>query len=198
MTKGDRGHHDLGRRLRHWANDVPGRGLGDGGERLHYWVFAGPWSYGQEIGGEANGVDREFLDRGRARMGAVIGGRNTFEAAGRWGGSNPFPAPFFVVTHHPHDAPSSEGFVFVDGLAAAIEQAKPATGERDVVIMGGADIIRQALGEGYVEELTITTAPVILGRGKRLFEAFDEDIDLEPKETLTSRFATLITYRVIG
>jgi hypothetical protein len=29
-------------------HDGPGRGLGDGGERLHYWVFGGPWSYDEE------------------------------------------------------------------------------------------------------------------------------------------------------
>jgi hypothetical protein len=44
------------------SNDGPGRGLGDGGERLHYWVFGGPWSYDEEPTGEATGADKEFLD----------------------------------------------------------------------------------------------------------------------------------------
>jgi hypothetical protein len=39
-------------------NDGPGRGLGDGGERLHHWVFGGPWSYGDGPRGEPTGVDR--------------------------------------------------------------------------------------------------------------------------------------------
>ena len=39
-------------------NDGPGRGLGDGGERLHYWVFGGPWSYEQLPRGAATGVDK--------------------------------------------------------------------------------------------------------------------------------------------
>ena len=26
-------------------DDGPGKGLGEGGERLHYWVFGGPWTY---------------------------------------------------------------------------------------------------------------------------------------------------------
>ena len=58
-------------------NDGPGRGLGDGGERLHYWVFGGPWSYDQEPRGEATGADKPFLDEAVSRFGAVVGGRNT-------------------------------------------------------------------------------------------------------------------------
>jgi hypothetical protein len=42
--------------------DGPTRGLGDGGERLHYWVFGGPWSYEAEPRGEATGADKEYLD----------------------------------------------------------------------------------------------------------------------------------------
>jgi len=62
-------------------NDGPGVGLGEGGERLHYWVFGGPWSYGEDPKGEATGADKKFLDEAFGRLGAVIGGRNTYEAA---------------------------------------------------------------------------------------------------------------------
>jgi dihydrofolate reductase len=127
----------------------------------------------------------------------VIGGRGTFEAAGRWGGSNPGPVPFFIVTHHPDDAPQDAGFIFVDGLDAAIEQARAAAGRKDVGVMDGADVIRQALRAGYLEELSISIAPVVLGAGKRLFEGFDESVDLEPLRSLQSPFATHITYRVL-
>jgi hypothetical protein len=71
-------------------NDGPGRGLGDDGERLHYWVFGGPWSYQEEPRGEPTGADKEVLDEAFARVGAVVGGRNTYEAAEAWGGHNPF------------------------------------------------------------------------------------------------------------
>jgi dihydrofolate reductase len=178
-------------------NDGPGRGLGDGGERLHYWVFGGPWSYDEEPRGEATGADREFLDEAVARGGAVVGGRNTYEAARAWGGENPFGMPFFIVTHHPEDAPAHAGFTFVDGLDEAIARAREAAGEGDVFVMGGADVIRQALHGGYVDELSISIAPVLLGRGKRLFEDFDETIALEHLRLLQSPFATHITYRVV-
>lgn len=178
-------------------NDGPGRGLGDGGERLHYWVFGRPWSYDREPEGEATGADKEFLDAGIARSGAVIGGRNTYDAAGAWGGQNPFGVPFFIVTHRPEEAPVDAGFTFVSGMEAAIAGARESAGEKDVFVMGGADVIRQALSGGYVEELSISIAPVVLGEGKRLFDNSEKNLTLQHVSVLQSRFATHITYRVV-
>jgi dihydrofolate reductase len=132
-----------------------------------------------------------------ARVGAVVGGRNTYEAAQAWGGHNPFGVPFFIVTHRPEDAPPDAGFRFVDGLEEAIARAREAAGGKDVFVMGGADVIRQALRAGYVEELSISIAPVVLGAGKRLFDGFEETVRLEHLSLLQSPFATHITYRVV-
>src|SRR5512133_2145741 len=79
--------------------DGPGCGLGEGGERLHYWVFGGPWTYDAEPTGEPTGADKEFLETMMANQGAVIGGRSTYESAEAWGGHNPWNLPFFIVTH---------------------------------------------------------------------------------------------------
>ncbi len=178
-------------------NDGPGRGLGDGGERLHFWVFGGPWSYEEEPRGEATGADKELLDEAMGRVGAIVGGRNTYEAAGAWGGDNPFGVPFFIVTHRPEEAPADGAFTFVNGLEEAIARAREAADGKDVSIMGGADVIRQALHAGLVEELSISIAPVVLGGGKRLFDHFDETMNLEHVRLLQSPFATHITYRVV-
>jgi dihydrofolate reductase len=178
-------------------NDGPGRGLGDGGERLHFWVFGGPWSYEEEPRGEATGADKELLDEAMGRVGAVIGGRNTYEAAGAWGGDNPFGVPFFIVTHRPEEAPAGAAFTFVNGLEEAVARAREAADGKDVSIMGGADVIRQALHAGLAEELSISIAPVVLGGGKRLFDHFDETMNLEHVRLLQSPFATHITYRVV-
>ena len=78
-------------------NDGPGNGLGDGGERLHYWVFGGPWTYESEPKGEATGADKEYLDEGMTGVGAVVIGRGMYEAADAWGGENPFGVPLFVI-----------------------------------------------------------------------------------------------------
>jgi dihydrofolate reductase len=179
-------------------DDGPTCGLGVGGERLHYWVMGGPWSYDEDHDPTATtGSDKEFLDDLTATMGAAVCGRNMYEAAGAWGGENPFGGTLFVLTHRTEDAPDpAQGFVFVDGLDAAMEQAAAAAGDGDIGIGGGADVIRQALTAGYVDELAISTAPVVLGGGKPLFAGVDQDIDLEIKRVYTSRFATHVRYTV--
>lgn len=178
-------------------NDGPGRGLGDGGERLHYWVFGGPWSYDEVPRGEPTGADEEYLDKAMTRAGAVVIGRNMYEAAEAWGGHNPFAVPLFVVTHRPEDEPAEGGFAFVNGLDEAIARAREAAGGKDVAIGGGADVLRQALHAGYLEELSISIAPVILGVGKRLFDGFEATMNLDHLGLLQSPFATHITYRVV-
>jgi dihydrofolate reductase len=98
--------------------------------------------------------------------------------------------PFFIVTHRPEEAPAGAGSEFVDGLDDAIARAREAAGGKDVFVMGGGDVIRQALRARYVEELTIAIAPVVLGGGKRLFEDFDETLNLEHVRLVQSPFAT--------
>jgi dihydrofolate reductase len=177
-------------------DDGPGKGLGEGGERLHYWVFGGPWSYAEEPRGEASGEDADILAEAMARIGAVVGGRWTYEAAGHWGDENPWGLPFFIVTHRPEEQPEGDDFRFVSGVQAAVELAREAAGDKDVSLMGGADVIRQALAAGLVDELTIIVAPVVLGGGKRLFEGFSKSLDLEQIGMRQSRLATFLSYRV--
>jgi dihydrofolate reductase len=177
-------------------NDGPGKGLGDGGERLHYWVFGGPWTYDDEPKGEPVGEDATWLEELTARAGAVISGRNTYEAARHWGDENPWNLPVFIVTHRPEEQPEGGAFTFISGVETAVERARAAAGDKEVHIMGGADIIRQALAAGLVDELSIVVAPVILGGGKRLFEGFSQSLDLEHLGMRQSQFATYIDYRL--
>jgi dihydrofolate reductase len=177
-------------------DDGPGKGLGDGGERLHHWVFGGPWTYADEARGEPTGEDAAWLAEVTSRVGAVVGGRSTYEAARHWGDENPWGLPFFIVTHRPQEQPDGGAFTFVSGVEAAVERALEAAGGSDVHIMGGADIIRQALAAGIVDELTIIIAPVVLGGGKRLFEGFSPSLELEHLGVRQSPFATFIDYRV--
>jgi dihydrofolate reductase len=177
-------------------DDGPGKGLGEGGERLHYWVFGGPWTYGDEALGEPTGEDAAWLGQTIERVGAVVGGRWTYEAAGHWGGENPWGLPFFIVTHRPEEEPEGGAFAFVSGVEEAVEQAREAAGDKDVHVMGGADVIRQALAAGLVDELTIIVAPVVLGGGKRLFDGFSQSLELEHLGVRQSPYATFVDYRV--
>jgi dihydrofolate reductase len=177
-------------------DDGPGKGLGEGGERLHYWVFGGPWTYDSGPKGEPTGEDAAWLAEGIASAGAVVGGRWTYEAAGHWGDENPWGLPVFIVTHRPEEEPAGGAFTFVSGVEEAVGRAVEAAGGKDVHVMGGADVIRQALEAGVVEELTIIIAPVVLGGGKRLFEGFSTSMELEHVGVRQSPFATFIDYRV--
>jgi len=177
-------------------DDGPGKGLGEGGERLHYWVFGGQWSYENEPRGEPTGDDADWLNEVRSRIGAVVGGRTTYEAARHWGDENPWGLPFFIVTHRPEEEPEGGHFNFVAGVEEAVARAKEAAGEKDVSIMGGADVMRQALQAGLVDELSIVVAPLTLGGGKRLFEGFSKSVELEHLGVRQSQFATFIDYRV--
>ena len=177
-------------------DDGPGAGLGVGGERLHNWVFGGPWTYDDPGRGEATGEDKEWLDASIADLGAVVAGRWTYESAGHWGDENPWGKPFFIVTHRPEEQPEGDAFVFVDGVAEAVARAQVAAGAKPVHVMGGADVIRQALAAGLVDELSIIVAPVVLGGGKRLFEGFDQSIELEHLGVRQSPYATFVDYRV--
>lgn len=180
-------------------DDRAGQGLGIGGERLHYWVMGGPWSYaddGRDTAG-MHGPDKEYFDALTAGLGCGIVGRNMYDAAGAWGGTNPFPGTLIVLTHRTGDQPDpATGFLFIDGFDSALAEARELAGDATVALGGGADVIRQGLRAGVVDELAISTAPVVLGGGKRLFEGFDLDVDLEVLGVWSSPYATHVRYAV--
>ncbi|MPZ52394.1 MAG: dihydrofolate reductase [Acidimicrobiia bacterium] len=180
-------------------DDGPGNGLGTGGERLHYWVMGGPWTYktDRDPNDSMSDVDKEFYESLTEGMGAGICGRGMYDSAGAWGGTNPFDGTLWVVTHRPEDAPDPDtGFRFVNGLDNAMEEATAAADGKGIAIGGGGDVIRQALTAGYVDVLGISTAPVVLGRGKQLFDGFDQDLDLEIQDVFSSQYATHTIYKV--
>ena len=181
-------------------DDGPEHGLGIGGERLHYWVMGGPWTYEteHEPGTGMAAEDKAFYADLTTGLGAGICGRGMYESAGAWGGTNPFDGPLFVLTHRVDDQPDPEsGFTFVDGFDTALAAARDAAGGKDVAISGGADTIRQALRAGVVDTLAISTAPVVLGAGKRLFDGFTEDLDLSIVRVHQSPYAVHTIYDVL-
>jgi dihydrofolate reductase len=168
--------------------------LGLGGERLHEWVTRlAAWRapHGLE-GGEVNESSR-VMEEEVAGVGATIMGRNMFgghpgpwSAArpwnGWWGEEPPFHHPVFVLTHYPRPPLALKGgttFTFVtDGIAAALELARRAAGGRDVALAGGADVARQYLTAGLVDEMEIHLVPTLLGGGERLFDGVEDLKDL--------------------
>src|SRR3954454_13959776 len=117
-------------------DDRPGQGLGVGGERLHNWVFGGPWTYEGEHDFDAiSGGDKAYYDGLIERIGAGVVGRGMYDAAGAWGGKNPFPGTLVVLSHRTDD-PHDESFSFVADLGDALRLARKAAGDKAVSIGG--------------------------------------------------------------
>ena len=77
---------------------------------------------------------------------------------------------FVLVDEAPPPVDPEEAVTFVaDGIADAVALAKAAAGERDVHVLGGPDVVGQALAARLVDELHVHVAPLILGAGTRLF-----------------------------
>jgi dihydrofolate reductase len=88
-------------------------------------------------------------------------------------------------------------FNFVtDGIESAIEQAKAAAGEKDVLVAGGATAVQQAIAAGLLDELEVHVAPVFLGGGARLFDGMAADVGLEITRVVDSPTVTHLRYRV--
>jgi dihydrofolate reductase len=169
-------------------NVRPDQPMGDDGTRLHEWAFA------HESG-------REYLSSAIASAGAVIAGRRTYDlSVPWWGADGPTGAarlPVFVVTHEAPEA-SPEGGVYsfvTGGLEDALAQAKAAAGDRVVTVMGGADIGRQFIAAGLVDEISIHLVPVVLGGGTSMFEGLGR-VELEPPDVIEAPAATHLRYRV--
>jgi len=154
-------------------NDGPENGLGDGGDGLFNWYFMGDTEINLSEGTPTLKVSKKSAKLLKAAVrtyGAGIWGRRTFDIAHAWGG-NPPGSPAFIVTHHVPQEWVKEGspFTFVtDGVESAIQQAKKAAGDKDVVICTPS-ILQQALKAGLVDEIHVDLAPILIGGGVSLF-----------------------------
>jgi dihydrofolate reductase len=187
--------------------------LGEGGELLHEWAFAATsWreSHGLE-GGEKN-ADSDVIEESLRATGAVVMGRKMFSGAeglwendpradGWWGDEPPFHVPVFVLTHHARETQVMQGGtsfnVVTDGIEAALEQARAAAEETDVLLAGGASGVQQYLKAGLRDELQIHVAPVLLGGGTSLFAQLGiEPLGLEATRVIASPSVTHLRFRV--
>jgi dihydrofolate reductase len=166
---------------------------GVGGEQLHEWAF----------GTDERG--REILEKGAGEVKAVIAGRVTYDTSVRWWGADgPIGAarvPTFVVTHEaPAESPADGVYRFVTGgIQYALDQAKAAAGGGLVAVMGGADLGRQFLAAGLLDEISLHVAPVLFGSGTRLFDGVPaEHLRLEMVESIDTPSAVHTRYRVIN
>jgi dihydrofolate reductase len=146
-------------------------------------------------------------------IGAGLMGRNMFgppgggdwgdeEWKGWWGDDPPYHYDVFILTHHPRDPVEMEGgttYHFVtEGIESALERARDAAGDKDVMLWGGAQVIQQYLAAGLLDEVELHVVPLLLGGGARLFDNVgDADVRLEQVRAVAAPGVAHLKYRVV-
>jgi dihydrofolate reductase len=154
-------------------------------------------------------VDETVLAQSFEKTGAVVMGRRLYDIVDGPNGWNDdvgyghdqnqsAAPPCYVVTHEPPaQVRLASRFRFAtEGVADAIDQAQAAAGDKDVVVMGGANVINQSLAARLVDELRIHLSPLVLGDGTRLFDLVGPT-SLVQREVIRSPRATHLTYEVV-
>jgi dihydrofolate reductase len=173
--------------------------FGHAGQRLMSWAFGTRTFRAMGLPGDGPGsfgVDEAFASGWGPGIGVEIMGRNKFgpqrgpwedeDWTGWWGDNPPFHTPVVVLTHHPRPVLELEGgntFHFVDAdPATALEQARALAGDLDVRIGGGVETVRQFLEADLIDHMHLVIAPIVLGRGERLWdglEGLEQRFDIE-------------------
>jgi dihydrofolate reductase len=146
-----------------------------------------------------NNVDfglKEFL----SRVGAIIMGRRSYDIGveQKWFSQFNYGVPIFVVSHdQPVSINKDAEFIFVtEGIEAAHRQAKSKTGDKNVWILGRANIAQRYLKLGLIDEISIGITPTLLGSGKRLFDNIGKYTELTLIKTKQYEDLVELNYRI--
>jgi len=184
-------------------NGGPDNPLGDNGTKIHQWVYMLK-SFREHLSleGGDTGKDNDIVNETFERIGANIMGKKMFiEGEANWPEKAPFHCPVFVLTHQKREPWKRKGgttFYFTnESIEAVLKRAKEAAGKKDIRISGGANVIRQYLEAGLVDEFNLHLAPIILGSGVPLFEKIKSDnFWFEIVDVIHSPVVTHLYYKV--
>lgn len=162
--------------------------------------IAGPgdsmdWGNGRPL---ADFVAPEDLAEIAGATGAMLVGRRTWDVGERMKAEEPssldypFSGPMFLLTHRPLDPPDPQVTILSGNIREAVATARDAAGDKDLEVLG-AEVARQCLEHGLVDEILVYLLPLLLGGGTRFASP---RIDLEPISSTRSRDATLLRFRV--
>jgi len=106
--------------------------------------------------------------------------------------------PLFVLSHGvPDELPEGGVYTFVDDLETALARARETAGDRNISVMG-ADVGRQLMNAGAIDEISVHLVPVLFGSGTPMFgQGVDEHVTLEFVGVSESPHATHLRYRVV-
>jgi len=146
----------------------------------------------------------EMLQEEIRTTGAVVMGRRAYGMAEGDLTDYEYQVPIFVLTHHiPEKVVKGENdrltVTFVtDGIEHALEQAQAAAGDKQVMVVGGANTAQQCLRAGLVDEIHIGIVPVLFGEGLRFFEPLiNEQMELERTRVFESSTRADLWFRVV-
>ena len=177
-----------------WTTTMSLDGFIAGPDDAMGWVF--------EFGSNDSGSVQELI----RTTGALLAGRRTHdvgrkedqveEAKAPFGGG--WSGPIFVLTHRPPDAPEDEPITYLSGdVRRAVRKAGEAAGSKDVLVLG-ADVARQCLEEGLIDEVVVHLVPVLLGDGVRFYGGPGvRRVDLERVSAVVSGQVTELRFRVV-
>jgi dihydrofolate reductase len=164
-------------------------------EKPEEWAF----SYSNDEMAEANAS-------GMADSDAMLLGRVTYqEFASYWPYQNSAEQPFtdylnntpkFVVSTTLEEPLEWQNSTLIKGdVAEEVAKLKRQPG-KEIVILGSGTLVRSLLREDLLDELRLMVHPVVLGRGKRLFEEGGEQKALKLVDSKTFSTGLLyLTYR---
>lgn len=148
--------------------------------------------------------DKPYMKELVASTGAVLMGRRTFQMGDpdTYADGYEFQVPIFIVTHRPPDRhPRENGrisYTFVtEGVEAAVEMAVAAAKDRNVTVVGGANLAGQLLHANLVDEVHVDVMPVLLGDGLRFFGSDLSHIRLETIGVSRTGERISLKYRVL-
>jgi dihydrofolate reductase len=169
------------------TDQTPENPFGDDWQRL-VAAYVGTRTFRERVMGDTSGagttgVDEKYASTYFEGTGSEIMGAGMFglhqnaddpDWRGWWGDEPPFRVPVFVLTHHPRASIAFDNgtvFHFLDASPQdALARAVDAADGGDVRIGGGADVVRQFLRAGLVDRIHFAVAPIVLGRGQRIWD----------------------------
>lgn len=119
---------------------------------------------------------KKFMDQ----VDAIVMGRNTFELVCSFDMDWPYPVPVFVMSRTLSSIP--EGYAdkaeLVKGTLSEILEIIHQKGGNRLYVDGGKTV-QSFLQEDRIDEIIITTIPILLGGGVPLFSLLPEALELE-------------------
>jgi dihydrofolate reductase len=179
------------------------RGSDDDVGQLFKWYFSGDSPFplpNSNMVFKMSAASLELFQESFKTTGALVTGRRDFDVSNAWGGKPPFDVPTFIVTHSPPQEWVKEGspFTFVtEGAVSAVEQARQAAGEKNVLV-SGSKVVQQCIKAGLIDELHIDLASMLLGDGISLFGQLGiQPNDLELYQVVEGKDVIHLRFRIV-